>query len=96
MSAIVQIDRAHPIGVQLLQAAIAMQEAFATFRQFERIRAESIAVNAAAVTALMGITAEPQAFSDRMGAVNAGSGTQAALQEFVDLIVAAPAIPASA
>ena len=92
MSAINEIDRAHPIGAQLLEAAQAIQIALKTLSRFDRLRAEAVAVNAARVTELLGITTEPQAFSDRMGAVNVGTGTQASLQEFVDLIVAAKAV----
>jgi hypothetical protein len=92
MSDITKFDPNHPVGKKMLDAAQAGRSLISLLKEHERIRAEAVAVGPAEITSLFGCVLHPQAFSDRLSAVNAGAGTLAAFQEFIDLIQESPPV----
>lgn len=95
MAVVTELDRKHPIAAELLDAVIAIRRGLAKIGEFESLRSEAIgtpAIGAEEVTRLLGVTANPQAFSDRMAKMKTSTTTMAEVNEFVKLCVPAAAV----
>jgi len=88
MAYIAGLDTDNKVAEELAEALDKIRDGMATIKKFEHLRAASIGESLDIFETIFGITQNGQAFSDRMTAVNAGTGTQAALMEFSNEIVA--------
>jgi hypothetical protein len=88
MAAIVTIDRNNVRGNEIADAIDGIRNGFAVLKKFDGMRAEAIGVSAVNFGAVFGITAEPQAMSDRWAKISAGTCTYAELAEFINATVA--------
>ena len=86
MAAIVTIDKNNVRGAEIADAIDAIRDGLAVLKKFDGMRAESIGVSAVNFGTVFGITAEPQAMSDRWGAIAAGTYT--GLSDFINATVA--------
>jgi hypothetical protein len=81
MAFICKFDPNNPVAAEMLDAADKILDGLAIFQRFEATRAGTMNEALATFVEVFGVTANAQAFSDRLGAVNAGTGTLAALRE---------------
>ena len=86
MAAIVTIDKNNIRGAEIADAIDAFRDGLAVLKKFDGMRAESIGVSAVNFGTVFGVTAEPQAMSDRWGAIAAGTYT--GLNDFLNATVA--------
>ena len=86
MAAIVTIDRNNVRGNEIADAIDAIRDGLAVLKKFDGMRAEAVGVSAVNFGTVFGITAEPQAMSDRCGAIAAGTYT--GLNDFLNATVA--------
>jgi hypothetical protein len=91
MAFICKFDVNNPVAAELLDAADKILDGLATLHRFEATRAGTVNEGLPIFVSVFGVTANAQAFSDRMGAVNAGTGTLAALKEMCAEMVEAGA-----
>jgi len=85
---LVEIDRNVPLGYEMLTGVQNIRDGLAAICKHDGTRAQTIGVNDGAVTfaAVFGITANAQAFNDRMGSICAKSF--AGLSDFIDATLA--------
>jgi hypothetical protein len=86
MAVICTIDRNNGRGNEIADAIENIRDGLAVLRKYDGMRAETIGVSAINFGAVFGITAEPQAMSDRWGALAAGTYT--GLADFLNATVA--------
>ena len=86
MAVICTIDRNNVRGEEVAAAIDHIRDGLAVLKKFDGMRAESIAVSAVNFGTVFGITAEPQAMSDRWGAIAAGNF--ASLQDVLNATIA--------
>ena len=86
MAAIVKIDRNNVRGNEIADAIDAIRDGLAVLKKFDGMRAEAVGVSDINFGTVFGITAEPQAMSDRWGAIAAGTYT--GLADFINATVA--------
>lgn len=88
MSLLVHLDTNHERGAIIAAAIAGLRDGIATLREYEGMRAETIGVSAAKFGTEFGIASAPeaQAFSDRWGAIAAGTYT--GLNDFLNATLA--------
>ena len=86
MALIVTIDRNNVRGNEVADAIEKIRDGLAVLKKFDGMRAETVAVSAVNFGTVFGITAEPQAMSDRWGALAAGTYT--GLTNFLNATIA--------
>ena len=86
MAAIVTIDKNNIRGAEIADAIDAIRDGLAVLKKFDGMRAEAVGVSAVNFGTVFGITAEPQAMSDRWGAIAAGTYT--GLADFINATIA--------
>lgn len=86
MAVIVTIDRNNVRGNEVAAAIDMLRDGLAVLKKFDGMRAESVSVSAQNFGTVFGITAEPQAMSDRWGALAAGTYT--GLADFLNATIA--------
>jgi hypothetical protein len=86
MAVICTIDRNNGRGNEIAEAIEKIRDGLAVLRKYDGMRAETIGVSAINFGTVFGITAEPQAMSDRWGALAAGTYT--GLADFLNATVA--------
>ena len=86
MAAIVTIDKNNIRGAEIADAIDAIRDSLAVLKAYDGMRAEAMGVSAVYFGAVFGITAEPQAMSDRWGAIAAGTYT--GLADFINATIA--------
>lgn len=86
MAVICTIDRNNVRGDEIAGAIDNIRDGIATLRKFDGMRAETIAVSATEFGTVFGVTAEPQALSDRWVAIT--SLDTPILNNLLDAIVA--------
>jgi len=86
MAVICTIDRNNVRGNEIADAIDAIRDGLAVLKKFDGMRAEAVSVSAVNFGTVFGITAEPQAMSDRWGAISAGTYT--GLNDFLNATVA--------
>jgi hypothetical protein len=86
MAAIVTIDKNNVRGAEIADAIDAIRDGLAVLKKFDGMRAEAVSVSAVNFGTVFGITAEPQAMSDRWGAIAAGTYT--GLADFINATIA--------
>jgi hypothetical protein len=92
MAKIIVIDTEHPIGKQHYAAAEGLRKALAVYDELQILRSESIAVGAAEVTRVMGVTEGQQEWSDQMAKLKLGTAQPATLAELRSFVgLCAPA-----
>ena len=75
MAVIVTLDRNNVRGDEIATAIDRIRDGLATLRKFNGMRAEAVVVSAVNFGTVFGVTAEPQAMSDRWNAIAAGTYT---------------------
>ncbi len=86
MALICTIDRNNVRGEEIAAAIDNIRNGLAVLKKYDGMRAESIGVSASYFGEVFGITAQPQAMSDRWGALAAGTYT--GLADFLNATVA--------
>jgi hypothetical protein len=86
MAYLVKIDPNNAIGKETLDALESISTALATLRKREGLRAATMNTSLSEFSLTFGVTANAQAFSDRLGALNAGAFT--GLMDTVSEVVA--------
>ena len=86
MAVICTIDRNNVRGNEIADAIDAIRDALAVLKAYDGMRAEAMGVSAVYFGTVFGITAEPQAMSDRWGAISAGTYT--GLADFINATIA--------
>ena len=86
MAVICTIDRNNARGEEIAAAIDKIRDGLATLKKFDGMRAQAIAVSAVYFGTTFGVTAEPQAMSDRWNAIAAGTYT--GLADFINATVA--------
>jgi hypothetical protein len=86
MAVICTIDRNNVRGNEIADAIDAIRDGLAVLKKFDGMRAEAVSVSAVNFGTVFGITAEPQAMSDRWGAIAAGTYT--GLADFINATIA--------
>jgi hypothetical protein len=86
MAVICTIDRNNARGNELAAAIDQIREGLAVLKKYDGMRVETISVSAVRFGEVFGITAEPQAMSDRWGAIAAGTYT--GLADFLNATIA--------
>ncbi len=86
MAVICTIDRNNSRGDEIANAIEMIRDGLAVLRKYEGMRAETVAVSAQNFGTVFGITAEPQAMSDRWNAIAAGTYT--GLADFLNATIA--------
>jgi hypothetical protein len=86
MAVICTIDRNNVRGNEIADAIDAIRDGLAVLKKFDGMRAEAVGVSAVNFGTVFGITAQPQAMSDRWGAISAGTYT--GLADFLNATVA--------
>jgi hypothetical protein len=86
MAVICTIDRNNVRGEEIAAAIDSIRNGFAVLKKYDGMRAEAIAVSAVYFGEVFGVTAEPQAMSDRWNAIAAGTYT--GLADFLNATVA--------
>ena len=86
MADIVVIDRNNSKGGEVADAIDAIRDGLAVLKKYDGMRAQAIAVSAEYFGTTFGITAQPQAMSDRWNAIAAG--TYAGLADFLNATIA--------
>jgi hypothetical protein len=92
MAVIVKIDKTDPNGAAVLRAAGQIREGLAVLRALDGLRANAIGVSSSEFASVFGVTAQPQALSDRWGALldalynasNANYEEFALLRDFIE------------
>ena len=75
MAVICTIDRNNSRGDEIAAAIDSIRDGLAVLKKYDGMRAETVAVSAVNFGTVFGITAEPQAMSDRWNAIAAGTYT---------------------
>ncbi len=86
MAVICTIDRNNARGNEIATAIDSIRDALAVLKAYDGMRAEAMGVSAVYFGTVFGITAQPQAMSDRWGAIAAGTYT--GLADFINATVA--------
>jgi hypothetical protein len=86
MAVICTIDRNNVRGEEIAAAVDQIRDGLATLKKFDGMRAEAIGAGVQVFAETFGITAEPQAMSDRWGALSAGTYT--GLNDFLNATIA--------
>jgi hypothetical protein len=86
MAAIVTIDKNNVRGAEIADAIDSIRNGLAVLKKFDGMRAEAVSVSAVNFGTVFGVTAEPQAMSDRWGAIAAGTYT--GLADFINATIA--------
>jgi hypothetical protein len=82
MSDLVKLNNQHRVGNQLLFALAQIRDGLAVFKKYDGMRAQTIGQGLAIFKETFGVNTNPQAFSDRWGAIS--SGNYAGLADFID------------
>ena len=85
MAVIVTIDRNNSRGDEIAAAIDSIRDGLAVLKKYDGMRAESIAVSPEYFGSVFGVTAQPQAMSDRWNAIAAGTYT--GLADFLNATV---------
>jgi hypothetical protein len=86
MAVICKISRSNARGDQISAAINEIRNGLATLKKFDGMRAETIGASVETFAATFGITENPQAMSDRWGAI--ASGTYTGLNDFLNATIA--------
>lgn len=86
MAVICTIDRNNARGDEVATAIDNIRNGLAVLKKYDGMRAESVSVSAANFGSVFGITGQPQAMSDRWGALAAGTYT--GLADFLNATIA--------
>lgn len=86
MAVVCTIDRNNVRGDEVATAIDNIRNGLAVLKKYDGMRAETVAVSATNFGSVFGITAEPQAMSDRWGALAAGTYT--GLGDFLNATIA--------
>ena len=86
MAVICKISRENVRGNEIADAIDGIRNGLAVIRKWDGARAEMMGVSAQEFGTVFGIAAEPQAMSDRMGAIAAGTYT--GLNDFLNATIA--------
>jgi len=85
MALICTVSKANLRGNEIASAVEAIRTALGTLRKFDGMRIETIGVSPEYFGEIFGVTSNPQAMSDRWGAIAAGNYT--GLADFVNATV---------
>lgn len=86
MAVVCTIDRNNVRGDEVATAIDNIRNGLAVLKKYDGMRAETVSVSATNFGTVFGITAEPQAMSDRWGAIAAGVYT--GLPDFLNATIA--------
>ena len=86
MALIVTINKGNTRGNEIANAIADIRDGLAVLRKYDGMRAEAVSVSAINFGTVFGITTEPQAMSDRWGAISAGTYT--GLDDFLNATIA--------
>ena len=86
MAVIVKVDTNNERAEELAGALESIRVGLATMHKLDGLRAQTIGVSATEFGTVFGVTAEPQALSDRLAAIEGGN--YAGLDDLLDAFVA--------
>ena len=86
MASIVKVDTNNERADELATALENIRSGLATLHKLDGLRAQTITVSATEFGTVFGVTAEPQALSDRLAAIEAGN--YSGLDDLLDAFIA--------
>ena len=90
MADIVTVDTNNARGAEIADALESIRSGLAKLHKLDGLRAQTIAVSATAFGDAFGVTANAQALSDRLAAIEAGTYT--GLDDLLDAFIGDPAV----
>jgi len=90
MAVIVKVDTNNARGAEIAEALESIRSGLATLHKLDGLRAQTIAVSATEFGNAFGVTAEAQALSDRLAAIDGGVYT--GLPDLLDAFLADPGV----